>query len=82
MELVTRPSGIQRNSIQEVFPEHLIHSLPTYVLGVGCMPEADKAVGGGGHGDEQGGPDSCPPGAHRRARRMEAEGSHKMRTDK
>lgn len=47
MELVTRPSGIQRNSIQEVFPEHLIHSLPTYVLGVGCMPEADKAVGGG-----------------------------------
>lgn len=46
MELVTRPSGIQRNSIQEVFPEHLIHSLPTYVLGVGCMPEADKAAGG------------------------------------
>lgn len=46
MELVTRPSGIQRNSIQEVFPEHLIHSLPTYVLGVGCMPEADKAVEG------------------------------------
>lgn len=80
MELVTRPSGIQRNSIQEVFPEHLIHSLPTYVLGVGCMPEADKAVGGG-HSDEQGGPDSCPPGAYRRARRMEAEGSHKMRTD-
>lgn len=48
---LTRPSGIQRNSVHEVFPEHLIHSLHIYLLRVYYMP--DIAQGGRGRRDKQ-----------------------------
>lgn len=79
MRPVTRPSEIQINSIQEMFPEHLVHSSHIYLLRVYYTPELGKR--GGGCSDEQGRHSSCPHGAHRLARKMETRELHKMRKD-
>lgn len=72
MRPMTRPPGVQRNSIQEVFPEYLIHSFYMYLQKLYYVPDAGQ--GGGGLSDEQ--DRFLPSGSPQMARKI-----HRMRTD-
>lgn len=69
---VARPSGTQRNSIQQVFSEHLIRSFPTYLLRVYYTPDIKQ--GGGRRSGEQ-------DRAHRLAWKAEVKEFHRVSTD-
>lgn len=75
----TRPSGTQRNPIPPVFSEHLIHPFRTWVLSIYPMPDARP--GGGRRTGQRAGCSSRLHGAHRLARKTEAQELHEVRAD-